>query len=409
MKILMLTQFYAPVIGGEERIIQDLCAELTKRGHNVAVATLWRQGLPEFEIDQGIRIYRIRSTTQRIKGLYVDNQRNHIPPFPDPEVVYALMKVILREKPQIVHSHNWLVRSFLPIKRWSHAHLVMTLHDYSLSCAKKRLMYMGKPCNGPALLKCVSCSAEHYGKLKGTIVAVANWWMGKLERRLVDMYLPIGKAVLDGNQLQMGKPSVRLIPNFIRDELVNLPVHDNLCLAQLPSSGYLLFVGDLLEEKGINVLLQAYRDLVSAPPLVLIGRKFPNLPANLPPNVFALGIWDHDSVMEAWRRCSIGLTPSIWPEPFGLVAIEAMASGRPVIASRSGGLCDFIVDGETGYLIPPGDHVALKLAIEHLLAQPQLREEMGRAAKKRSKEFQASLVVPRIEQAYRSVLENRPR
>jgi len=130
------------------------------------------------------------------------------------------------------------------------------------------------------------------------------------------------------------------------------------------------------------------------------------VPDNLPSNVHLLGIWSHDAVMKAWNRCSVALAPSVWSEPFGLVAIEAMAAGRPVIASRTGGLPDFIVDGETGYLVPPNDSVALQMAMERLLADPHLQEQMGCAARRRSKEFRASVVVPQIERVYQHIIEN---
>ena len=119
MNILMLAQFYAPIIGGEERHVQDLSVELVKRGHKVAVATLQSPGTPEFEIDQGVRIYRIKSTTQRASWLYKQPERSHHPPFPDPEVTRALRQIIKLENPQIVHAHNWMLYSFLPLKGWS--------------------------------------------------------------------------------------------------------------------------------------------------------------------------------------------------------------------------------------------------------------------------------------------------
>ena len=62
MRILMLSQFYSPIIGGEERIVQDLSVELAQRGHEVTVATLWHEGFKDYEIDQGVQIFRIRST-----------------------------------------------------------------------------------------------------------------------------------------------------------------------------------------------------------------------------------------------------------------------------------------------------------------------------------------------------------
>jgi L-malate glycosyltransferase len=79
--------------------------------------------------------------------------------------------------------------------------------------------------------------------------------------------------------------------------------------------------------------------------------------------------------------------------------------GKPVIASRIGGLTDIVVDGETGYLVPPGDPQALRKAIQCLLDNPALREHMGNMAKQRIVEFQAKAVVPRIEQVYHELLE----
>src|SRR4051812_17748896 len=137
MRILMLAQFYPPIIGGEERHVRNLSAALVARGHEGAVATLWHEGMAEFEIDDGgVRIYRMRGTLQRVEGLFSETGRRHAPPFPDPELMWALRGVIKRERPEIVHAHNWMVHSFQPIKRWSGASLVMTLHDYSLACAQ---------------------------------------------------------------------------------------------------------------------------------------------------------------------------------------------------------------------------------------------------------------------------------
>ena len=108
--------------------------------------------------------------------------------------------------------------------------------------------------------------------------------------------------------------------------------------------------------------------------------------------------------MAAWRRCSIAVAPSAWPEPFGVVVLEAMAAGRPVIASRIGGLPDMVIDGETGVLIPPDDPAALRAALERLLADRDLREQLGQAGQRRVEQFRAGAVIPRIEQVYRMVM-----
>jgi glycosyltransferase involved in cell wall biosynthesis len=123
-------------------------------------------------------------------------------------------------------------------------------------------------------------------------------------------------------------------------------------------------------------------------------------------NIHILRSWPHAAVMKAWSRCAIAVMPSIVLDACPTVAMEAMAMGRPVIASRIGGLADIVVDGETGFLVPPGDSIALQQAIQRLLSDSALRDRMGVLAKQRVVEFQARTVVPRIEQVYQEVLES---
>lgn len=406
MRILMLAQFYPPTIGGEERHVHDLSIELATRGHDVAVATLWHEGLLEFECDQGVRIHRIRGSLQRVTALFSEKGRRHSPPFPDPEALWALRRIITRERPDIVHAHNWIVHSFTPLKAWSKAKLVVTLHDCSLVCAQQRFMCHGALCSGPALLKCLGCASEHYGIVKGVPTTLANRVWGKVERQAADMFLPVSQAMAEINQLDKHGVPYRVIPNFIPNDLDVLPADANPLLAQLPKDDYLLFVGDVARDKGVEVLLRAYAEMGSQIPLVLIGRPVTDLSAILPPNTQILQSWPHDAVMSAWSRCSIALVPSLCLESFGIVALEAMAMGRPIVASRIGGLPDIVADGETGFLVPPGDSITLREAIQRLLDDPSLRERMGAMAKQRVVEFQARTVVPRIEQVYQEVLDS---
>jgi glycosyltransferase involved in cell wall biosynthesis len=137
---------------------------------------------------------------------------------------------------------------------------------------------------------------------------------------------------------------------------------------------------------------------------VLIGRNGARRGASLPSNVLAVGPWPHDLVMEAWRRCLIAVVPSLCPETFGLVALEAMSAGRPVIASRIGGLPELLRDGQEGFLVEPSDVRSLAAAMHRLLADGDLRAELGAAGRRRALDFTASFVIPRIEAAYRDVL-----
>ena len=461
----MLAQFYPPTIGGEERHVADLSAELATRGHSVTVATLWHEGCAHFEIDRGVRIHRIRGSMQRLERIFSYKDRQFAPPFPDPEALLALRRIIREERPDIIHAHNWIVHSFTPLKAWSKAKLVMTLHDYSLVCVQKRLMRHGVRCSGPGLMKCLECAADFYGIGKGVPSTLANFTWGEIERQAVDMFLPVSHSVAEQTRLAKRKVAYRIIPNFIPDE-VEPPGDDaQAMLAQLPEGDFLLYVGDLMPDKGVDVLLQAHAQLnmsqgdregrmqmsqgdrkgapvqytdmqmgqddregaplpytnkmsqgdrEGAPlpytdmqlPLVLIGRPVTGYLEGLPPNVLHLGRWPHSAIMQAWSRCAIALIPSICPDACPTVAMEAMAMGRPIVASRIGGLTDILVDGQTGLLVPPGDVQELREAIQCLLDDAGRRQGMGMIAKQCVVAFQAKSVVPRIEDVYCEVLNS---
>jgi glycosyltransferase involved in cell wall biosynthesis len=178
-------------------------------------------------------------------------------------------------------------------------------------------------------------------------------------------------------------------------------------LAQLPKEPFILYFGDVSEEKGVHHLVASYRDLDAPPPLVLIGRRVPGEVEDTAGGL-ALGRMPHRLVLEALRRSLFTVAPSIWSDPFPLVALEAAAAGKPTIASRIGGLQDSVVDGETGILIPPGDRPALVKAMRRLIDDAESRERMGAAAAARQAElFTPDTVVPQYEQAYELALEQR--
>ncbi len=409
MRILMLAQFYPPFIGGEERFVHDLSVELAARGHSVAVVTLWHEGLEKFELDQGVRVYRVQGTMQRIARLHSDPRRRHSPPFPDPEVALALRRIIAQERPEIVHGYNWASYSFLPAKLGSGTKFALSLCDHSLSCSKKKLIYHDAPCSGPAFKKCLGCVVEHYGAVTGVGTMLTHWITNVAERSMVDMFLPVSQSVAEANGLVGSGLPYQVLPNFVADNIGTVHQGAEDYVKQLPQGDFLLFVGAFGRYKGVDVLLESYSKMVDAPPLVIIGyetSEYPVQTTNLPSNVIVLKNWPNYAVIEAWRRSTIGIIPSVWAEPFGIVVLEAMATGRPVVASRTGGITDIVVDEETGFLVTPGDAARLQQAIEQLLADPALREQMGQAGKQRVTEFKASTVVPRYEQVYRELIQS---
>ena len=238
----------------------------------MSVATLRPEGQPSFELDGNVRIHRLGGLAQKASFMFRDAERRHSPPVPDPAVLRSLRAVVEEERPEIVHAHNWLVHSFLPLKRRSRARLVVSLHDYSLPCATKRLMYAGAPCSGPSLAKCVSCSAGHYGRIKGPGVALLSRVAGDRLKRQADMFLPVSNAVAEHSALADGDLRYEVMPNFVPDLVQEADsAGDEDRLDELPDGDFALFVGDLSYEKGVEVLLKAHAQLERRLPLVLIG------------------------------------------------------------------------------------------------------------------------------------------
>lgn len=117
----------------------------------------------------------------------------------------------------------------------------------------------------------------------------------------------------------------------------------------------------------------------------------------------SIGWHTHDSLKVKYRQADICVVPSIWEEPFGLVAVEAMASGLPVCASRVGGLQGIVQDGETGFLFEPGDSTALAESLSQLIDDADKRKRMGRAGRARvEQEFDWERI---IEKHYAPILE----
>jgi glycosyltransferase involved in cell wall biosynthesis len=402
MRVLLLSDFYPPMVGGVEQHVQTLARELAGRGHAVTVATIGARGESRHvQDDRGASVVRLPTTLSRVPSLYSEASRPFAPPAPDPELTLHLARLVRRVRPDVVHAHGWIVHSYLPIQAAVGVPLVATLHDYGLVCAKKNLVYRGETCSGPALGKCLECASQHYGRLRGLPITVAEFIASPIERRFVSTFIAVSTFVAEASNLR--GLDYEVIPNFLpKAEAVDA---DALApwLSALPSQPFLLFVGALGAHKGFPELLEAYGRLPSPPPLACIGHRWVDTPKLIPPGVVVLEDWPHEAVLAAWERCLIGLVPSTWAEPFGLVALEAMRAGVPLIASRSGGLIDIVEDGSTGVLVPPGDAGALADAIRELILDAPRQTSMGANARQAVTRFEADLVVPRIEQVYRRV------
>jgi glycosyltransferase involved in cell wall biosynthesis len=189
------------------------------------------------------------------------------------------------------------------------------------------------------------------------------------------------RALADDARL-LGARDVRVIPGG-----VDVPAE----VGPEDEPPHVLFAGRLSPEKGVLDLLAAANGL----PLVVVGdgplrRQVPG----------ALGFLPHEELERRYERAAVVACPSR-REGFGVVAAEAMAHGRPVVASAVGGLLDLVADEQTGLLVPPGDVGALRAAIERLLGDAELRRRLGEAAREKARaELSWEVVVDRTLEAY---------
>lgn len=401
LKILQVTDLYEPFIGGIEQHVKTLSRELAQRGHEVTVVTTRLPGTLAEETVDGVRIRRITGWASRVLAAWYERaEAPYHPPVPDPGVVASLNVILDELRPDIVHAHGWIAYSCLATARRRRPGRIVTLHDYSTACARKTLLRDGRdPCPGPRFGRCLHCAPGQYGVAKGLALTSGLRAARTLHGR-VDSWIAISQFVADSSRRWLPKGDmITVIPPA---SLRSAPAQPRP--SWLPAGGYMLFVGALGRHKGLDWLLRAHAG-GGLSPLVLIGTRRADTPDTWPSNAIVRTDVPHEQVMTAWRHALLGVVPSVWPEPFGLVAVEAMSSAVPVVASRTGGLPEIVADGVTGILVTPGDTAELRAALLRLEHSPELRRAMGAAGLSHAKQFSSGIITELHEQHYRLVLD----
>jgi glycosyltransferase involved in cell wall biosynthesis len=152
-----------------------------------------------------------------------------------------------------------------------------------------------------------------------------------------------------------------------------------------------LFAGRIVAPKGVRVLIRAAREVDAEFVICGEGWRLEEMRRlaqreGVAARVTFTGWLGADELARELAEASIVVLPSVWPEPFGLVGIEAFAAGRPVVASATGGILDWLEDGVNGLAVEPGDSDSLARALNELLADPDRQQAMGAAGKAMARE-----------------------
>lgn len=379
MTILQINKFFFPHRGAE-RYFFELSDLLVRNGHDVipfAMAhpknldTPYAKFFPPFVDFRHPRIGR---------GMFKDAARF----WWSREAASKLDELLRKVKPDVAHLHNiyhQLSPSILPVLKHHGIPVVMTVHDYHLISPNYNLFDHGRVCE------------------------TFRWsWMGAVRHRCIkDSYLATLLAALEVRRNREKKIYERYVDRFLvptqfmkdthaawgfpvgKMEILPLFVPPNPSPSDLSSPGddrLALFVGALAAEKGIWVLVEAARRLPQIRFQVAgSGPEESAMKQKAPKNVRFLGAIAPEKIQDLMREAALVVVPSIWYENFPLVIAEAMAAGRPVVASRIGGIPEMVREGETGLLVTPGNPERLAHTIQKLMEHPDLRARMGARAR----------------------------
>lgn len=288
--------------------------------------------------------------------------------------------------PSVAHLHNiytHLSPSIFPILRRKNIPVVMTVHDYHLVSPNYMLWNHGRveALGNRGVLR-NTLSRFHKDSYAASFAQAFTFALHKklrLYEKGVDLFI-CPSAYVHTQMLAAGYPKekLRVLPHFVETQGV-VPTYEG--------NGSVLYAGRFVEEKGVIFLLEVAARLPQAR-FVFAGRgpleALMRERAETLPNVEIVGWADREALAELYGRSSIAAVPSLWPEVFGLVAVEAMAHGKPVVSSDMGGLPEVIRDGETGRVLPAGDVRAWVEAIESLQKNSSELLRMGEAARARA-------------------------
>ncbi|MGC8555951.1 MAG: glycosyltransferase family 4 protein [Conexivisphaera sp.] len=383
MRVLHLSWEYPPrIVGGLSRHVYGLSRALAGRGVEVVVITLEYPGLSEVEVKGNLKVVRVQSSGY---------------PSPDfPAWVHQfnlrMVEAALREGDfDLIHAHDWLsAPAGIALKHMLRRPLISTIH--STECGRR---------SG------IRDDLQRH-------ISEVEWWLAYESWRIIacSRYM-VGE--LNGC---LGVPAdkVDVIPNGFTP--LAPPDADPAAIKRRYASDserMVFFVGRMVHEKGVSVLVDAALELLGRRrdvKFVLAGdgplrldlmRRVES--SGLAEKFYFLGFVSDEELAELYAAADLAVFPSIY-EPFGIVALEAMSMGKPVVVSDVGGLAEVVENGVNGLKFPCCDPHALAWAISWMLDHPDEASRMGAEGARIARErYSWDVLSGRTLDVYRRVLD----
>lgn len=386
MRISLVDLLFSwPPNGGADVDLYNVATGLTQAGHDVQVVVVndpnsWERGA----IHSGHFSFSLL-------GVHGGGRNFHRKRLPE-----RIREAVDMWNPEVVFlGDGFLMKPYVGLALADYP-LVSRYYAYEMTCLRDAFHFKdGAPCPNHYLITpgiCRACALDHLGPeiRSGRHHAWTQEYLTAQAydpgyRKVVESFLGgISCAIVSNErmkaQLEHYCPAVHVVPGGVESQRFTF---EPLPVRSPKDTKRILMTGRATDPlKGLDVLLEAGERLYQQRRDFMIHATVPE-ETPLPPFALAIGWQSHQSLVGYYHQADVCVVPSRWEEPFGLVALEAMAAGRPVCASRVGGLQDIVVHKETGFLFESGDAAELAKQLDVLLDNASLRQRMGIAAHRR--------------------------
>jgi glycosyltransferase involved in cell wall biosynthesis len=401
MKIAIITSIYGISGGGAGIAAEQLAQALAGRGWDVGVITVEESKKNLAEANSKVRVIELP-----LHNLYPLRQKDQHPVWQkiiwqivdifNPFTARDLRKILLKEKPDVIHIHKmrgfsgavWTVSSQICPGR-----VIQTCHDFeSMSPAGTLQGRIGKwALEGKWPIRWYQTARAYFSRNVTRATAPSSFTLATIAKSGL---FPSAKC--------------EVIPNthgWTVSELDKIRQNSNQS-----ENMHILFLGRLEPEKGLRELCSAFCSVVSRyPELHLTIAGWGSLEAELRqvygscPEITITGKIFGEEKNRLLSSITALILPSTCQEAFGTVVIEGYAYGKPVIASKIGGLSELVHEGKTGWFVEPGNSDALEQAIEAVVQNPTLLHKMATNCYEAAKAFTIDEMIEKYEEVYKDV------
>ena len=363
MKILFVHQYLGAMGGAETDILLE-AASLQERGHEVALLYASGTGRSENVWEQAF------------------SQRHSLAGASVREETCAAIKAFA---PDLIYFHSLPDLAVLEACLNSTPPVVRRVHDHRMYCMRggKYNYFTRAVCTRPASWRCVIPCLGFIGKNKDGALPI-RWVSYQAKLKEIRLNRQCDCMVVYSNHQKEELVRNGFEPARIE---VHAPIHGSGKVSESESprqQNRVLFVGQVIRGKGVDLLLRALAKVRAPFEAQILGdgnhRPYCErlcVRLGLKERVQFHGFISADGLKKYYQEASLLAVSSVWPEPFGLVGQEAMLHGLPVVAFDAGGIREWLLDGENGFLVPWKDTDIFAARIEQLLRNKDLAQRLG--------------------------------